>query len=51
MDTSDVCDFGNLTDNYECSGDEQQCQNKNINCAFIDFETIEESITSSTLQY
>ena len=50
MDTSDVCDFENLTDNYESSGDEQQRQNTNMNCPFIDFEAIEESITSSTLQ-
>ena len=50
MNTSDVCDFENLTDNYESSGDEQQRQNTNMNCPFIDFEAIKESITSSTLQ-
>ena len=49
MDTSDVCDFENLTDNYEGSVDEQQRQNTNMNCPLIDFEAIEESITS-TLQ-
>ena len=49
MDTSDVRDFDNLTDNCESSGDEQQRQNTNINCPFIDFEAIEESTTYSTL--
>ena len=49
MGTSDVCDFDNRTDNYESSGDEQQRQNTNINCPFIDFEAIEESTTFCTL--
>ena len=47
MDTSDVCDFDNLTDNYESSGDEQLRENTNINCPFFYFEAIEETTTST----